>query len=166
MAGGHGDGDDLRDLQTVRARPLPSGLTLRPVRRLASDPPGGVPLTEAAAAACRADPGNTDARALGDHLRSLPRAFALWVAIDNRDTVRGTSASAAFGAMASVIFVNTDPGWRRRGVARVMTAIALRAAQRAGARYAGLDASDAGRELYLSLGFEAASQVRRFRPPA
>ena len=155
-----------RDLQTVRARPLPSELTLRPVQRLASDPPGGVPLAEAAAAACRADPASTDARALGDHLRSLPRAFALWVAVDHGDTVRGTSGSAAFGATASVIFVNTDPTWRRRGVARVMTAIALRAAEGAGARYAGLDASDAGKDLYLSLGFEAASQVRRFRSPA
>lgn len=155
-----------RDLQTVRARPLPSELTLRPVQRLASDPPGGVPLAEAAAAACRADPASTDARALGDHLRSLPRAFALWVAVDHGDTVRGTSGSAAFGATASVIFVNTDPTWRRRGVARVMSAIALRAAEGAGARYASLDASHAGKDLYLSLGFEAASQVRRFRSPA
>jgi hypothetical protein len=44
--------------------------------------------------------------------------------------------------------------------------IALRAAEQAGARHAGLDAGDAGRELYLSLGFEAATPVRRFRPSA
>jgi GNAT superfamily N-acetyltransferase len=154
-----------RDLQLVQALPLPSTLTLRPVRRLAHDPPGGVPLAEAVAAACRADPESIDGRALADHLRSLPRAFALWVAVDPGDTVRGTSGSAAFGATARVIFVNTDPDWRHRGIARAMAAIALRAAQHAGARYAGLDASDAGRELYLSLGFEAASSVRRFRPP-
>jgi GNAT superfamily N-acetyltransferase len=154
-----------RDLQTVQAPPLPSRLTLRPVRRLAHDPPGGVPLTQAVAAACRADPESTDAQALADHLRSLPRAFALWAAVDHGDTVRGTSGSAAIGATASVIFVNTDPDWRRRGIARAMTAIALRAAQHAGAGYAGLDASDEGRQLYLSLGFEAASLVRRFRPP-
>lgn len=155
-----------RDLQTVPAPPLPSELTLRPVRRLANDPPGGVPLAQAVVAACRADPQSSDARALAEHLRSLPRAFALWAAVDDGDTVRGTSGSAGFGAMASVIFVNTDPDWRQRGIARAMTAIALRAAQRAGARYAGLDASVAGRELYLSLGFEAASLVRRFRAPA
>jgi ribosomal protein S18 acetylase RimI-like enzyme len=65
-----------------------------------------------------------------------------------------------------VIFVNTDRDWRRRGIARAMTATALRAAQDAGARHAGLDASKAGRELYLSLGFEAATAITRFRPSA
>jgi hypothetical protein len=44
-----------------------------------------------------------------------------------------------------------------------MAAVALRAAQDAGARHAGLDASQAGRELYLSLGFEAAAPLARFR---
>jgi ribosomal protein S18 acetylase RimI-like enzyme len=153
-----------RDLQTVQAPALTTGLTLRPVQRLPDDPPGGVPLTEAVAAACRAAPENSDSHALADHLRSLPRAFAFWVAVDQGGTVRGTSGSAAFGAAASVIFVNTDPDWRRRGIARAMTAIALRAARDAGARHAGLDASTAGRELYLSLGFEAATPIARFRP--
>jgi GNAT superfamily N-acetyltransferase len=152
-----------RDLHTVQAPALTTELTLRPVQRLAEDPPGGVPLTEAVAAACRASPGNSDPHALGDHLRSLPRAFALWVAVDHGGLVRGTSGSAAFGAAASVIFVNTDPDWRRRGIARAMTAIALRAAHDAGARHAGLDASKAGREFYLSLGFEAAAPLTRFR---
>ena len=75
--------------------------------------------------------------ALAEHLRSLPGAFALWAAVDHGDVVRATSGSAAFGTAASVIFVNTDPGWRRRGIARAMTAIALRAAEHAGAREAG-----------------------------
>ena len=66
------------------------------------------------------------------HLRSLPRAFGLWVAVDDHATVRGTAGSAAFGATGSVIFVNTNPDWRRRGVARAMTAIALRTARHAG----------------------------------
>ena len=44
-----------------------------------------------------------------------------------------------------------------------MTAIALRAAQQAGARSAGIDASDAGRALYLRLGFENATAITRFR---
>ena len=90
-------------------------------------------------------------------------AFTLWVAVDHGGTVRATSGSAAFGTVATVIFVNTDPGWRRRGIAQAMTAIALRAAERTGARQAGLDASDAGRALYLALGFEAATAVKRFR---
>jgi GNAT superfamily N-acetyltransferase len=152
-----------RDLQKVSTVALPCGLTLRPVRRLADDSRRGVPLAQAVAAASRADPGITDPRALGDHLRSLPRAFGLWAAVDESGAVRATSGSGAFEATASVIFVNTDPDWRRRGIARAMTAIALRAAQQAGARSAGIDASDAGRQLYLRLGFEDAAVITRFR---
>ena len=152
-----------RCLQTVPAATLPVGLTVRPVQRFADDPPGGVSLQQAVAAAGRADPHTTDPRALARHLRSLPRAFCLWGAVDGDGVVRATSASAAFRATASVIFVNTDPGWRRRGVARAMAALALRAAERAGARHAGLDASEAGRELYLRLGFEAVTPIWRYR---
>jgi len=152
-----------RDLETVPAVALPGGLTLRPVRRLADDNPAGVSLTRAVAAARRADPGITGPPALADHLRSLPRAFGLWAAVDDAGVVRATSGSATFEAMASVIFINTDPDWRRLGIARAMTAIALRAARQAGARHAGIDASDAGRELYRRLGFEDATVVTRFR---
>ncbi len=152
-----------RDLRSVPTVALPCRLTLRPVRRLADDPAEGVPLTAAVAAASRADAGITDPRALADHVRSLPRAFALWAAVDDGGVVRATSGSAAFAAMATVIFVNTDPDWRRRGIAGAMTSIALRAAEQAGARFAGLDASDAGRELYVRLGFEAATPIKRFR---
>ena len=152
-----------RDLRKVSTAGLPSGLTLRPVRRLAGDTPGGVPLAQAVAAASRADPRITNPRALADYLRSLPRAFRLWAGVDEGGLVRATSGSAAFEATASVIFVNTDPDWRRRGIARAMTAVALRSAQQAGARSAGIDASDAGRELYLRLGFEDATVVTRFR---
>jgi ribosomal protein S18 acetylase RimI-like enzyme len=155
-----------RDLRTVTAPQLPPQLTLRPVRRLARDDAGGVPLTQAVAAACRADPERTDPRALAAHLRSLPRQYALWVAVDHDGVARGTVGSAAFGTAASVIFVNTDPAWRRRGVARTMTAIALEAAEQSGARRAGLDASDASKELYQSLGFQVATPITRFRPVA
>src|ERR1700759_5199576 len=92
------------------------------------------------------------ARALVEHLRSLPRAFGLWAAVDEGGGVRATSGSGAFQTTANVIFVNTDPGWRRRGIAQAMTAFALRAARQAGARCAGIDASDAGRELLPSAG--------------
>lgn len=47
-----------------------------------------------------------------------------------------------------------------------MTATALRLAHQSGARDAGIDASDAGRELYLRLGFEAATPTTRFRVSA
>jgi GNAT superfamily N-acetyltransferase len=152
-----------RDLRTLSTVDLPSGLTLRPVRRLADDTRDGVPLAEAVAAASRADPRITDPRALADHLRSLPSAFGLWAAVDDGGVVRATSGSGVFETAASVIFVNTDPDWRRRGVARAMTAVALGAARQAGACSAGIDASDAGRELYLRLGFENATVITRFR---
>jgi len=66
---------------------------------------------------------------------------------------------------ASVFFVNTDPGWRRRGIGQEMTAAALRAARQSGARRASLDASDAGRSIYSRLGFEAVSPAVRFFGP-
>lgn len=155
-----------RDLRTVPAVPLPSELALRPVRRLADDAPDGASLTDAVAAARRADPEITDPQALVDYLQSLPSAFGLFTAVDDAGVVRATSGSGAFGTTASVIFVNTDPGWRRRGIALAMTATALRSAEQSGARHAGLDASDAGRELYVRLGFQAATPVTRFSPSA
>jgi GNAT superfamily N-acetyltransferase len=155
-----------RDLRTVSTVGLPCGLTLRPVRRLAGDNPRGVPLAHAVAAAIRATEPKANSRTLANHLRSLPRAFGLWAAVDDTGVVRATSGSGAFETTASVIFVNTDPDWRRRGIARAMTASALCAAQRAGARSAGIDASDAGRELYLRLGFENATAITRFWSPS
>jgi ribosomal protein S18 acetylase RimI-like enzyme len=155
-----------RDLRTVPALALPRELALRRVRRLTDDAPDGVPLTQAVATAGLADPGITDLQALVDYLQSLPPAYGLFAAVDDTGVVRATSGSGAFGPTASVIFVNTDPGWRRRGIGLAMTATALRSAQQSGARRAGLDASDAGRELYLQLGFEAAAPTTRFRPSA
>jgi GNAT superfamily N-acetyltransferase len=61
-----------------------------------------------------------------------------------------------------VIFVNTDRGWRGRGIAHAMTAAALRAALAAGARHACLDASDAGLSTYLRLRFEAVTPTTHF----
>ena len=151
------------DLHAVPSVSLPGELTLRPVRRLAEDAHNGVPLTQAIAAAGRADPGITDPDALADHLRALPAAFGLFAAVDGAGVVRATSGSGTFGTTASVIFVNTDPDWRGRGIARAMTATALRAAEQSGARHAGLDASDAAVPIYLRLGFQAATPLRRFR---
>jgi GNAT superfamily N-acetyltransferase len=155
-----------RDLGTVPAFARPSELALRPVRRLSDDAPDGVPLAQAIATAALADPGITDPQALVDYLQSLPPAFGLFAAVDDAGVVRATSGSGAFGTTASVIFVNTDPGWRRRGIALAMTATALRSAWQSGARAAGLDASDAGRQLYLRLGFQTATPTTRFRPSA
>jgi ribosomal protein S18 acetylase RimI-like enzyme len=152
------------DLQTVPAVSLPGELTLRPVRRLAGAPaPGGVALEDAAAAAMLADPrieGPPDAFA--GFLRSLPAAVRLFAAVDGDGAVRATSGSGAFGTEATVLFVNTDPGCRGRGIGRAMTAAALRAAQASGAERACLDATDAGLSIYLRLGLEVVGRTTRF----
>jgi GNAT superfamily N-acetyltransferase len=152
----------LRDLASVPAVPLPEGLALRPVRRLLDDP-AGVALEDAAAAAMTADP---DIRGgledFSGYLRSLPAPTRLFAAVDADGAVRATSGFGVFGTAASVMFVNTDPGWRGRGIGRAMTAAALHAARGVGARHACLDATEAGRSIYLRLGFEVVSATTRF----
>jgi GNAT superfamily N-acetyltransferase len=156
-----------RDLRTVPVVPLPDDLSLRPVRRRPGDAPDGVPLREAAATAMRADPDmGGDLDAFADYLRSLPPAFRLLAAVDWSGTARATAGSGAFGSYGSVIFVDTDPRWRSRGVGTAMTSAALHAAREAGATRACLDASDAGVSIYRRLGFEAVGPVTRFYSPA
>jgi len=156
-----------RDLRAVPAIPLPGDLTLRPVRRLAGDAPDGVPLRQAAAVAMRADPDiRGDLDAFADYLRSLPPAFRLLAAVDPSGTARATAGSGAFGIYGSVIFVDTDPRWRGRGVGTAMTCTALHAAREAGATRACLDAADAGVGIYRRLGFETVGRLTRFYRPA
>lgn len=152
-----------RDLRTVPTLTLPSELTFRPVRRLAEDAPDGVPLEDAAAAAMLADPRIDDPPdVFADYLRSLPRSIRLFAAVDADGVVRATSGAGAFGKEASVMFVNTDPNWRGRGIGKAMTAAALRAAQGSGARRACLDATGTGLQIYVRLGFEAVTRTTRF----
>ena len=152
-----------RDLRAVPDALLPAGLTLRPVCRVPEDPPDGVPLTDAVAAAGRAaPPGEVSTTALVTYLRSLPQGPRLFAAVDDDDTVRGTSGSRTFLSEAYVFFVNTDPAWRRRGVGLSMTAAALRSAATAGATRASLDASGPGISLYRRLGFTAVAQMTQF----
>ena len=151
------------DLRGVPEPPLPPGLTLRPVCRVPEDPPDGVPLTDAVAAAGRATPGGElSTAALASYVRSLPERPRLFAAVDDDGVVRGTSGSRAFSSDAYVFFVNTDPGWRRRGVGLSMTAAALRSAARSGATRASLDASGPGIFLYRRLGFTAVAQITQF----
>jgi ribosomal protein S18 acetylase RimI-like enzyme len=151
------------DLRSVPVPPLPDGLALRPVCRVAEDPPGGVSLTDAVAAAGRAMPaGEVPTAALVTYLRSLPEGTRLRAAVDDEGTVRGTSGSRTFFSDAYVFFVNTDPGWRRRGVGLSMTALALRSAAESGATRASLDASGPGVHLYRRLGFTAVAQITQF----
>lgn len=152
-----------RDLRKVPEPELPDGLTLRPVLRVPDDPPDGVPLEDATALAALAAPANVRSPDdLAQYLRSLPSETWLFAAVDGGGTVRATSGSSGFGAEASVFFVNTDPGWRGRGIGRAMTAVALRAALASGARRASLDASEAGLSIYHRLGFEAVARTTRF----
>jgi len=150
------------DLRAVPAAPLPAGLTLRPVRRVAGDAPDGVPLEDAVGAALRADPSIADPPdAFAAYLRSLP-AVRLLVALDGGGAVRATSGSSVVGTVANAFFVNTDPDWRGRGAGRAMTAAALLAAREAGARQGSLDATGAGFPIYRRLGFETVTRTTEF----
>ena len=153
-----------RDLRTVPEVGLPGELILRAVRRLSGDKPDDVPLEHAVAAAIMAAPSIEEPPdVFADYLRSLPSAFRLFAAVDSDGAVRATSGSGAFGAEATVLFVNTEPGWRGRGIGTAMTAAALRAAARSGARRAALDSSDAGARIYKRLGFESVGGTTRYR---
>lgn len=150
-----------RDLRTLPVVALPSGLALRSVRRVAADPATGVGLQDAVALA--ADPGGVgSAQVLADHLRSMPLSIRLFAAVDADGTVRATSGAGTFGAHATVIFVNTHPDWRRRGIGHAMTVTALRAARDAGAGQACLEASATAVPVYLRLGFEIVAQTTQF----
>jgi ribosomal protein S18 acetylase RimI-like enzyme len=141
----------------------PSDLTVRPVRRLAGDAGDGVSLEDAVAAALLADPRIKDApEAFAAYLRSLPPTIRLFAAVDAGSAVRATSGSGVYGTDASVLFVNTDPRWRGRGIGRAMTAMALRSARDRGAQRACLDASGAGLSIYTRLGFEEVARITRF----
>jgi len=123
-----------------------------------------VPLEAAAAAALLSDPSASPVDRLEPfvaYLRSVPHA-RYFAATDPDGVVRGTSASATYGTSAGVFFVNTDPGWRRRGVGTAMTAVALRAAADAGARSSVLDASTSGHPIYQRLGFTAVGELTHF----
>ena len=151
------------DLRTVPEPSLPAGLSLRAVRRVPDDPPGGVPLIDAVTAAeGAAAPRDVIVDDLVTYLTSLPTGSRIFAAVDGDGMVRGTSASRTLLTDAYVFFVNTDPDWRRRGVGLSMTAAALRSAVSTGARRASLDASGPGVALYRRLGFTAGAEMTQF----
>lgn len=152
-----------RKVQTVPALPLPNALTMRPIRRLADDPPDGVPLKDAAALATLADPAiDGPPESFADYLRSLAPGFRLFAALDGGGAVRATSGSGAFGTQGTLLFVNTHPDWRGRGIGQAMTAAALRDARSRGATQACLDSTLAGLPIYRRLGFEVVGDVTNF----
>jgi ribosomal protein S18 acetylase RimI-like enzyme len=151
------------DLNDIPVAPLPAGLALRPVRRRQEDPPDGVPLEAAVGLALRADPAMDDPpEAFAGYLRSMPPSVLLFAAVAADGAVRATCGAGVFGAYASVVFVNTDPDWRGRGIGRAMTAAALRAASDAGATQACLDASDVAVSIYRRLGFATVGAATQY----
>jgi hypothetical protein len=123
------------DLAGVPMLPLPDGLTLRPVRRLATDPPDGVPLEAAVAAARHADPRIVDPPdEFAAYLRALPPADRLFAALDGEGTVRATSGSGVLGTVASALF----------------------------AREGCLESTDVGLSIYRHLGFADLTGVTQF----
>lgn len=151
------------DLESVPTVPLTGALRARPIARLADDPPGSVALEDAVETVMLSAPTISDSPdVFAGFLRSLPRAFRLFAAVDGEGTVRATSGSGAFSSYATVIFVNTQPAWRGRGIGQAMTSVALRAALSRGATQACLDSSQAGLSIYARLGFETVSTITRF----
>lgn len=153
----------LRSVRVVANAPLPDGLVLRPVNRLGSEVPNAVPLQAAVAVAIASDPGITEpADEFARFLAGLPASVRLLAAVDDAGVVRATSGCDAFGEHARVFFVNTEPGWRRRGIGRAMSVEALRVAASSGARRAFLHATDDGASVYRRLGFETAGRLTRY----
>jgi GNAT superfamily N-acetyltransferase len=63
-----------------------------------------------------------------------------------------------------VVNVYTEPEWRGRGIARALMRVLMEWASAQGADRIVLHASDAGRPLYTSLGFNPTNEMRWFRP--
>lgn len=153
----------LRDVQAVANATLPDGLVLRPVNRLASGAPNAVPLRDAVAVAIASDPGIAEPPdEFARYLMGLPSSVRLFAAVDGAGVARATSGCDVFGEYARVFFVNTDPGWRHRGIGHAMTVGALRAAASSGASRAFLHATDDGASVYMRLGFESAGRLTRY----
>lgn len=129
---------------------------------------GQVP-TEGLAAVLLAESSSALASALGDG------TYVGWLALDGGDRVvagAGAHIKAQFprvipdgsgvasGAVPLVVNVYTEPEWRRKGVARALMTALMEWAVQQGCDRIVLHASDAGRALYTSLGFEPTNEMR------
>ncbi|MEJ5946373.1 GNAT family N-acetyltransferase [Pseudokineococcus basanitobsidens] len=142
---------------------LPDGLRLRAVDEHAEGRRDAVTMEQAVAVASLADPaGAGDPGVLTRDLTASMPAFRFFAALDADGVARATSGVGVFGSRAVVIFVNTDPGWRRRGLGRAMTAAAVTDARARGASTACLDASASGLSIYQQLGYRVIADTRRY----
>jgi GNAT superfamily N-acetyltransferase len=96
-------------------------------------------------------------------------SFRAWLATDgDRPVAGGAVLVSPWPAhpndlecrRATILNVYTDPEYRRRGISRTLVQTIITWCRREGFAYVSLHASDEGRRLYESLGFEASNEMR------
>jgi GNAT superfamily N-acetyltransferase len=96
-------------------------------------------------------------------------SFRAWLAADDDRTVGGGAVIISPWPAhpydlecrrATILNVYTDPEYRRRGIARKLMQTIIAWCQREGFARLTLHASDEGRHLYKSLGFEPSNEMR------
>ena len=102
--------------------------------------------------------------------KAIPeRSFRAWLAFDGARPVAGgailiTAGPAHPDALdcrrALILNVYTEPAYRRRGIARMLMRTLIQWLEREGFPRVTLHASDEGRPLYESLGFEPSNEMR------
>src|ERR1035441_3182048 len=97
-------------------------------------------------------------------------SFRAWLAADaNRIVAGGAIVISPWPAhpydlecrRTTILNVYTDPDYRRRGIARKLMQTIIAWCQREGFARVTLHASDEGRHLYESLGFEPSNEMRQ-----
>jgi GNAT superfamily N-acetyltransferase len=121
---------------------------------------------------CRdADALRAMAELTGDYLRQAIPAQALraWIACDQARPVAGAALLITSWPAhpydlecrrATILNVYTEPSYRRRGIARQLLQTIIAWCRREGLAGVTLHASDDGRRLYESLGFETGNEMR------
>jgi len=96
-------------------------------------------------------------------------SFRAWLARDGSRVIAGGAALVTLWPAhpydlecrrATILNVYTEPEYRRRGVARQIMEIMIAWCRKEGFARVALHASDDGRHLYESLGFEASNEMR------
>ena len=152
-----------RDIRAMTSASLPDGLRAKPVNTAFAQSLDGVTPEGAAAVAVASDPDVPDSPAgVAAFVKGMPASVSVFAAVDAEGIAHATAACQVFGEYAQVFFVNTEPAWRRRGIAMAMTFEALRAAAALGVQRAFLHATEDGLPVYRRLGFEEAGMVTRF----
>jgi GNAT superfamily N-acetyltransferase len=105
------------------------------------------------------------------------QSYIAWLAVDDGDAaiagagvhikpqltrISHDGARVVTTSIPLVVNVYTQPGWRGQGIARALMSVLMKWAAGQRTDRLVLHASDAGRPLYLSLGFEATNEMRWF----